>query len=73
LCYRRHDGVFAPTPRLNVAYARSRGISTEIHVSDILDPEKLWQEDLARANIDMLFGCYIGAAEAGGISLIKGE
>lgn len=30
-----------------------------MHTSDVLDPERFWNEELMRANTDRLFGCYI--------------
>ncbi|CAE6493790.1 unnamed protein product [Rhizoctonia solani] len=36
------------------------GISSIIHVKDILDTERFWEEQLLNANKDRLFGCVIG-------------
>lgn len=35
------------------------GVSTVIHTSDVLDPDRFWNDELMRANTDRLFGCYI--------------
>ncbi|KAF8309417.1 cysteine proteinase [Clavulina sp. PMI_390] len=35
------------------------GVSTVIHVNDILDPDVFWKTELLRANDDRLFGCSI--------------
>ncbi|CAE6461055.1 hypothetical protein ACGC1H_003099 [Rhizoctonia solani] len=36
------------------------GISNIIHVKDILDTDRFWEEQLLNANKDRLFGCVIG-------------
>ncbi|KAF8318702.1 cysteine proteinase [Clavulina sp. PMI_390] len=35
------------------------GVSTYIHINDILDPDQFWEEELVRANKDRLFSCSI--------------
>lgn len=36
------------------------GVGNEIHISDILDRNKFWKEELMNVNNDFLFGCVTG-------------
>ncbi|EJU01594.1 cysteine proteinase [Dacryopinax primogenitus] len=40
------------------------GVSTLIHMNDILDIDEFWQNELLKANDDRLFGCYLSGLEA---------
>ena len=37
------------------------GVGNEIHITDILDRNKFWQEELMNVNNEFLFGCVTGA------------
>ncbi|KZT59293.1 cysteine proteinase [Calocera cornea HHB12733] len=39
------------------------GVSTLIHMNDILDTDEFWQSELLKANDDRLFGCYLAGLE----------
>ncbi|EIN09345.1 cysteine proteinase [Punctularia strigosozonata HHB-11173 SS5] len=48
------------------------GVSTTMQMADILDPDRLWNDQLTRANRDMLFSCYIMQNKAGSRDFVKG-
>jgi hypothetical protein len=44
----------------------------ELHTADILDPDTFWEEELTRANQDLLFGCYIQQRSGSKATFVKG-
>lgn len=36
------------------------GVTTELFVSDILDLDQFWNEEIMKVNTEFLFGCYTG-------------
>lgn len=43
----------------------SGGIATEIFVSDILDTDAFWENEVSKVNQEFLFGCTTGVLECG--------
>jgi hypothetical protein len=37
------------------------GVTNELFTSDVLDPDRFWEEELVKVNKDFLFGCATGA------------
>jgi hypothetical protein len=44
-----------------------------LHTADILDPDTFWEEELTRANKDVLFGCYIQQTSGSTATFVKGK
>jgi hypothetical protein len=45
----------------------------DLYTADILEPDIFWEEELMRANKDLLFGCSISQTSGSNATFVKGK